>query len=137
MAALETASNPTKSANESPAAKRKEFAPRCGRMRVRRADRILGTIDPFAGAAGGPDQFFVGGPGGAFLIPANNKFGNCPRNGLFEPRFVNRDMSHRQELPTTQLARRFAERAQDHQHRSQPPDAPDAVRLPLAFGPGL
>ena len=47
---------------------------------------------------GGRDQFFVGGLGSVFLVPANNTFGNMPRNWLFGPKFINQDMS---------LAKRF------------------------------
>ena len=53
----------------------------------------VGTADPYAGAPGGRDGFFVGGLGKAFLLPANNVFGNYPRNGLFGPQFINVDMS--------------------------------------------
>lgn len=53
----------------------------------------VGTADPFAGAKGGRDQFFVGGLGGAFLAPANNTFGNFARNSLFGPQFINQDLS--------------------------------------------
>ena len=49
--------------------------------------------DPFAGAKGGRDQFFVGGLGTVFLVPANNTFGNMPRNWLFGPQFINQDLS--------------------------------------------
>ncbi len=36
--------------------------------------------DPFEGAAGGRQQFFKGGLGDCFLVPANNTFGNAGRN---------------------------------------------------------
>jgi hypothetical protein len=49
--------------------------------------------DPYAGAKGGRDQFFVGGLGSVFLVPANNTFGNMPRNWLFGPKFINQDLS--------------------------------------------
>jgi hypothetical protein len=49
--------------------------------------------DPFAGALGGREQFFKGGLGAVFLLPANNTFGNMPRNWLFGPRFINQDLS--------------------------------------------
>jgi hypothetical protein len=52
-----------------------------------------GSGDPFTNAKGGREQFFVGGLGSAFLIPANDTFGNFPRNGLFGPRFINQDLS--------------------------------------------
>lgn len=53
----------------------------------------LGSGDPFDGAAGGRDQFFVGGLGGAFLVPANNTFGNLARNSMFGPLFINQDLT--------------------------------------------
>ncbi len=61
--------------------------------------------DPFAGAKGGRDQFFVGGLGSVFLVPANNTFGNMPRNWLFGPKFINLDMS---------LAKRFTITERSH-----------------------
>jgi hypothetical protein len=58
------------------------------------ADRPdMGSKDPFDGAPGGRNGFFVGGLGGAFLIPSNNTFGNYPRNGMFGPLFINQDIS--------------------------------------------
>ncbi len=60
----------------------------------------VGSVDPFSGAAGNRTQFFVGvtpaqllAGGGTFKAPANNTFGNFPRNGLFGPKFINQDMS--------------------------------------------
>ncbi|MGI8742673.1 MAG: carboxypeptidase regulatory-like domain-containing protein [Bryobacteraceae bacterium] len=58
-----------------------------------------GTGDPYA-VPGGQDrnQWFVGGLGGPFLLPANNAFGNYGINNLFGPKFIQQDMS---------LAKRF------------------------------
>jgi hypothetical protein len=53
----------------------------------------VGSNDPFEGAKGNREQFFVGGLGGAFVIPGNNTFGNFPRNSLFGPQFINQDLS--------------------------------------------
>ena len=61
-----------------------------------------GTGDPYAGAVGGRDGFFVGGLGKAFLLPANNAFGNYPRNGLFGPQFINFDMSLAKNFAVTE-----------------------------------
>jgi hypothetical protein len=58
-----------------------------------------GSADPFDGAKKNRDQWYVGGLGKAFLVPANNTFGNYPRNSLRGPKFVNQDVS---------LAKRFA-----------------------------
>jgi len=52
-----------------------------------------GTGDPFKGALGDRRQWFVGGLGSAFLLPANNAYGNYPINNLYGPRFINQDMS--------------------------------------------
>lgn len=53
----------------------------------------LGTADPYEGAKGGRDQFFVGGLGSAFLVPANNSFGNFALNSMFGPQFINQDLT--------------------------------------------
>lgn len=53
----------------------------------------IGSKDPYEGALGGRDQFFVGGLGGAFLIPANSTFGNFTLNSLRGPQFINQDLS--------------------------------------------
>lgn len=52
-----------------------------------------GTVSPYEGAKGGRDQWYVGGLGKAFLIPANNSFGNYGLNTLFGPSFYNQDLS--------------------------------------------
>jgi hypothetical protein len=49
--------------------------------------------DPYAGAKHDRTQWFKGGLGDVFLVPANNQFGNMPRNWLFGPRFFNQDLS--------------------------------------------
>ena len=53
----------------------------------------LGTGDPYAGAQGNRNQWFVGGIGSAFLIPAANTFGNYPINTLYGPRFIQQDLT--------------------------------------------
>jgi hypothetical protein len=53
----------------------------------------LGTGDPYGGAKGNRDQWFVGGIGGAFLIPSANTFGNYPINTLFGPGFFQQDLT--------------------------------------------
>ncbi len=53
----------------------------------------LGTGDPYAGAQGNRNQWFVGGIGSAFTIPTANTFGNYPINTLFGPRFIQQDLS--------------------------------------------
>lgn len=54
---------------------------------------MLGTGDPFAGAQGNRNQFFVGGIGTAFLLPGPNTFGNYPINTLIGPLFIQQDIS--------------------------------------------
>ena len=53
----------------------------------------LGSGDPYAGAQGNRNQFFVGGVGSTFLIPSANTFGNYPINTLFGPRFLQQDLT--------------------------------------------
>jgi hypothetical protein len=53
----------------------------------------LGTGDPYNGAQGNRNQWFVGGIGSAFLIPAANTFGNYPINTLFGPHFIQQDFT--------------------------------------------
>jgi hypothetical protein len=58
------------------------------------ADRpTIGSGDPYSGATGGRDQWFKGGLGGAFLLPADNTFGNFAYNGMRGPGFYNQDLS--------------------------------------------
>jgi hypothetical protein len=54
---------------------------------------VLGTGSPYSGAQGNRNQWFVGGIGSAFLLPAANTFGNYPINTLLGPRFIQQDMS--------------------------------------------
>ena len=56
-----------------------------------RPDR--GTVSPFDGARRDREQFFVGGLGQAFLLPADNTFGNFGINNLRGPRFYQQDLS--------------------------------------------
>jgi len=58
------------------------------------ADRPdVGSTSPYSGAQGNRDSWFIGGLGSAFLLPANNTFGNFAYNGMRGPKFVNQDMS--------------------------------------------
>jgi len=54
----------------------------------------MGSGNPYAVSGGqSASKWFVGGLGGAFLLPANNAFGNYPINSLYGPKFVNFDLS--------------------------------------------
>ena len=53
----------------------------------------IGSGDPYAGAKGNRDQWFVGGIGTSFLYPSANTFGNYPINTLFGPHFINQDLT--------------------------------------------
>jgi len=53
----------------------------------------IGSGNPYAGAQGNRNQWFVGGIGTAFLIPAANTFGNYPINTLFGPHFIQQDLT--------------------------------------------
>ncbi len=62
----------------------------------------LGTGDPFSGAQGNRNQWFVGGIGTTFLIPAANTFGNYPINTLFGPHFIQQDMTFAKSFKLTE-----------------------------------
>jgi hypothetical protein len=64
-----------------------------------------GSKSPYDGAKGNRDQWFVGGLGGAFLLPANNQFGAYPVNQLKGPRFINQDISLSKSFALTERAR--------------------------------
>jgi Carboxypeptidase regulatory-like domain/TonB dependent receptor len=58
----------------------------------------LGSGDPYAGAQGNRNQWYVGCPNdlcttGNFLYPVANTFGNYPINTLFGPGFIQQDLS--------------------------------------------
>lgn len=53
----------------------------------------LGTGDPYAGAKGDRNQWFVGGLGTTFMVPSANTFGNYPINTLFGPHFIQQDLT--------------------------------------------
>ncbi|HEY6331946.1 MAG TPA: TonB-dependent receptor [Blastocatellia bacterium] len=58
----------------------------------------VGTGNPYAGAQGNRNQWFVGCPNGLctsgpFMFPAANTFGNFPVNSLFGPHFIQQDLS--------------------------------------------
>jgi outer membrane receptor protein involved in Fe transport len=52
-----------------------------------------GDADPFEGARKDRSQWFQGGLGRAFLLPANNTFGRYPVNSLKGPPFFNQDLA--------------------------------------------
>jgi len=54
---------------------------------------MLLSGDPYSGAQSNRNQWFVGGIGTAFGIPAVNSFGNYPINTLFGPHFIQQDLS--------------------------------------------
>ncbi len=66
---------------------------------------IVSGGDPFAGAQGGRNQFFVGGLGSVFAVPGNNTFGNEPRNWLFGPQYINQDLSLAKRFNITEKSR--------------------------------
>ena len=60
----------------------------------------LGAGNPYSGALGNRDQFFVGSTvqalasgSGYFTLPAANTFGNFPVNSLYGPHFINQNIS--------------------------------------------
>ena len=52
-----------------------------------------GSGDPFSGAAGNRNQWFVGGLGTTFLAPGAQTFGNYPINTLIGPHFIQQDLT--------------------------------------------
>jgi hypothetical protein len=64
-----------------------------------------GSKSPYEGAQGDRRQWFVGGLGSAFLLPANNTFGNFPLNGMRGPKFVNQDLSLAKNFALTEKFR--------------------------------
>lgn len=64
-----------------------------------------GSVDPFDGASKDRSQWFKGGLGGAFLLPASNTFGRYPVNSLKGPRFINQDLSIAKAFTVTEAAR--------------------------------
>ncbi len=53
----------------------------------------MGTGNPYSGAQGNRNQWFVGGIGSVFTLPAANTFGNYPINTLYGPSFIQQDLS--------------------------------------------
>ncbi len=64
-----------------------------------------GTASPYAGAQGNRNQWFVGGLGSAFLLPAQNTFGTFPVNTLYGPHFINQDISLAKAFAITERVR--------------------------------
>lgn len=65
----------------------------------------IGSGDPFNGAQGNRNQWFVGGLGSAFTLPANDTFGNYPINTLYGPHFINQDVSLAKSFALTERFR--------------------------------
>jgi len=65
----------------------------------------LGSGDPYKGAVGNRNQWFVGGLGSTFLLPAQNSFGNYPVNSLYGPHFINQDLSLAKSFAFTERVR--------------------------------
>jgi hypothetical protein len=55
-----------------------------------------------SGAAGNRSQWFVGGVGTTFLLPAANQFGNYPINTLIGPIFIQQDLSLKKTFRITE-----------------------------------
>ena len=64
-----------------------------------------GSADPYAGAKQNRDQWYLGGLGRAFLVPADNTFGNFPINTLYGPHFINQDLSMAKSFAVTERSR--------------------------------
>jgi hypothetical protein len=64
-----------------------------------------GSADPYAGAKHDRSQWYAGGLGGAFVLPAPNTFGNYPIAGLRGPRFYEQDMALAKNFAITEKAR--------------------------------
>lgn len=64
-----------------------------------------GGKDPSDGAKRNRDQWYAGGLGGAFLLPANNAFGRYPINTLKGPKFINQDLSLAKSFVVTEKMR--------------------------------
>jgi hypothetical protein len=64
-----------------------------------------GSGDPYSGAAGNRNQWFVGGLGTTFLAPAAGAFGNYPINTLIGPQFIQQDLTLAKSFKITE---RFA-----------------------------
>lgn len=68
-----------------------------------RPDR--GGASPYNGARGDRTQWYVGGLGQAFLLPANNVFGNYGVNSMRGPHFFNQDLSLSKNFNVTEKYR--------------------------------
>ena len=64
-----------------------------------------GSQDPFAGAKKNRDQWFAGGLGGAFVLPAPNTFGVYPIMSLRGPRQFQQDMALSKSFAPTEKIR--------------------------------
>lgn len=61
-----------------------------------------GSISPFEGARGDRSQWFRGGLGTAFLLPAANTYGNHGFNNLHGPQFIQQDVSLSKNIRATE-----------------------------------
>lgn len=52
-----------------------------------------GSADPYAGSAHNRSQWYAGGLGGAFVLPASNAYGNFGFNNLYGPIYLNQDFA--------------------------------------------
>jgi hypothetical protein len=64
-----------------------------------------GNTDPFEGARKDRTQWFSGGLGQAFLLPANGAFGRYPVNSLKGPSFINQDVALAKSFNVTERLR--------------------------------
>jgi hypothetical protein len=64
-----------------------------------------GTADPFEGARKDRTQWYSGGLGSAFLLPANGVFGRYPVNSLKGPPFINQDVALAKAFRVTETSR--------------------------------
>jgi hypothetical protein len=64
-----------------------------------------GTADPFEGARKDRTQWYSGGLGSAFLLPANGQFGRYPINSLKGPPFINQDVALAKAFRITEQSR--------------------------------
>jgi hypothetical protein len=65
----------------------------------------MGSGDPYEGAQGNRDQWYRGGLGDAFLVPANNQYGNYPLRTLYSPGLWNQDLALHKNFNITERVR--------------------------------
>ncbi len=104
----------------------------------------LGSGDPYAGAQGNRNQWFVGGVGTTFVIPTANTFGNYPINTLFGPHFIQQDLTIAKTFKITErigfTLRTDAENAFNHTNLGTPNgdvQSPSAGQITGLAGGGI